>query len=231
MKRFLWLAVAVVVVIVAGVSIRAVYADAPGVSWQSANAQNAADKAAGGTAAIPCMNNVGVYGVEMRALAAEMAAHPNPGLAPIPVDERKLYEHSFRKVLKETDVYDGPGSTNVVGHIDNGFTFVNAGDEKNGYVEIRPNQWLPKDTRGPPNKAVSKFSGVLLPDGMPDRAFGWMVLDTKPSKVPGARPVPGTPEIKHYTLLNFFAVENVDGWDWLMVGPDQWVIQTRVAVL
>src|SRR5581483_12245657 len=86
-----------------------------------------------------------IYGVEMRALAAEMAAHPRPDLSPIPIDEKMLYQRAYRRVIKETDVYDGPGGA-VVGHIDSGFTFVNAGQEKDGWIQIRPNQWLPKDT-------------------------------------------------------------------------------------
>ena len=218
-KRIAW-CVLLATLIVAAVLIAVRQVNAAGPTSCQGAATNSAT----------CDNVPGVYGMEARALAAEMAAHPTPGLTPIPVDERQLYQHSFRKVLKETDVYDSP-SGKAIGHIDNGFTFVNAGQEKDGYIEIRPSQWLPKDVLGLPNKAVSKFSGVMLPNGMPTIPFGWMVLDTKPSRTPGAKPISGTPEIKHYTLLNFFAVENVDGWDWYEIGPNQWVIQTRIARL
>jgi L,D-transpeptidase-like protein len=177
-----------------------------------------------------CPPDVGVYGVEMRAIAAQMAAHPHPELTPIPVDEKMLYQRAYRRVVKETDVYDAPGG-NVVGHIDAGFTFVNAGKVVDGWVQIRPAQWLPQDALGPVNKAVSKFSGVAMPDGMPTQAFGWILLDTKPSKTPGAKPTPGTLSVKRYTLVNLFATERVGDWEWYLIGPDQWIVQTRLARL
>jgi hypothetical protein len=173
-------------------------------------------------------SSVGVYGTEMRALLAEIAANPTPNVQTIPIDEKLLYARAFRKVVKPGPIYDGPDG-NVIGNLDEGFQFVNAGRGQNGWVEIRPGQWLPEDSLGPINKAVSKFAGVLLPDGMPARPFGWVLLDTRPSLTPGARPLKGTPELKRYTLVNIFAVQVVDGWEWYLVGPDQWILQTRVA--
>lgn len=177
-----------------------------------------------------CAVDPGIYGIQMRAIMAEMHAHPRPDLTPIPIDERMLFQRAYRKVIKETDVYSGPNGA-VVGHIDNGFTFVNAGQEKEGWIQIRPDQWLPKDTLGPANKAVSKFSGVALPNGLPAQPFAWILLDTRPSPTPGAKPAADAPLVKRYTLVNLFAVENVDGWDWMLIGPDQWIVQTRIAQL
>src|SRR5258707_12417927 len=73
-----------------------------------------------------------VYGVEMRALMAEMIAHPRPELEQIPVDEHMLYQRAYRKVLKETDIYSETGGRNIAGHIDPGLNFVNADSEQNG---------------------------------------------------------------------------------------------------
>jgi hypothetical protein len=169
-----------------------------------------------------------VYGVAMRALVAQMTAHPAPAVTPIPVNVHSLYSHAYRRVMEETDVYDAPNGKSIA-HIDAGFSFVNAGQLQDGWVEIRPNQWLPEKVLGPVNKAVSKFAGVELPNGMPSQRFGWVLLDTKPSRTPGAHPVTGTPEMKRYTLVNIFATEDVKGWTWYLVGPDQWIVQTRVA--
>src|SRR5258708_318040 len=210
-KRILWsvpvVAVVVTLLAAAFIAVHPVKAGTPTAACPD------------GSNTLPC-NDVPVYGIEMRAIAAHLAANPKPDYTPLAVDEKKLFQHAFRKVLKETDVYDAPGSNTVVGHIDNGFTFVNAGTEKDGYVNIRPNQWLPKDTLGPPNKAVSKFSGVPLPDGLPSQQFGWMVLDTKPSPAPGAKPIPGTRTIPHYTLLNFYWSELFGGWARYLIGSD-----------
>jgi hypothetical protein len=171
-----------------------------------------------------------LYGVEMRALAAEMAAHPKPHVTPIPVDERQLYGRAYRRVLKETDIFDAPNGK-VIGHLAAGFNFVNAGRGKDGWVEIRRGQWVPEAVLGPINTAVSKFAGVSLSDNLPVRPFGWVLLNTQPSRTPGAKPVRGTAELKRYTLINIFAVQKVDGWEWYLVGPDQWIVQTRMAKL
>ncbi len=171
-----------------------------------------------------------IFAVERQALAAEIAAHPKPHVTPIPVDERQLYGRAYRRVLKETDVYDAPNG-NVIGHIDAGFNFVNAGPGRDGWVEIRRGQWVPENVLGPINKAVSKFAGVALPDDMPVRPFGWVLLDTQPSRTLEAKPLRGTADLKRYTLINIFAVQKVDGWEWYLVGPDQWIVQTRVAKL
>ncbi len=167
---------------------------------------------------------------EQRALAIEMAAHPRPEVTPVPVDERQLFQRAYRRVLRETDVYDAPNGK-VIGHLDAGFNFVNAGRARSGWVEIRSGQWLPEAVLGPVNKTVSRFGGVLLPDDMPTIPFGWVLLDTQPSQSPGAKPVRGTALMKRYTLVNLFAVQKVDDWDWYLVGPDQWIVQTRIARL
>ncbi len=175
-----------------------------------------------------CTPGISIYGPAMKALLAQMAAYPTPAVTRVQVDEKTLYSQAYRRIMKETDVFSGPGG-GVVAHIDAGFNFVNAGRIQAGFVEIRTGQWVPEDVLGPVNKAVSKFSGVTFENGMPPVSFGWVLLDTKPSKTPGARPVSGTPEMKRYTLVNIFATVDVDGWAWYLIGPDQWIVQTRLA--
>ncbi|HVO44324.1 MAG TPA: L,D-transpeptidase [Aggregatilineales bacterium] len=187
---------------------------------------------AGSSTLSDCANTgPGVYGIEARALAATMAAHPAPDITPLTVDDRLLGQHAYRKVLQATDIYSAPGGGSVVGHIDTGFNFVDAGREVNNWIEIRPNEWLPDKMLGPVNKAVSHFAGVLLPNGVPDIPFGWVLLDTRPSRLPGVKASKDIPEVKRYTLVNFFAVEKVGDWEWYLIGPDQWIEQRRVARL
>jgi hypothetical protein len=192
----------------------------------------------GGSALLCAAENVtklgcemaGIYGVEMRALAAEMAAHPAPAVTQVPVNEHELYARAYRKVTTPGPIYNAPNGQ-VMGNLDAGFNFVDAGREQDGWVEIRDGQWVPEKTLGPVNKSVSRFSGVLLPDGFPTIRFGWMLLDTKPSRTPGAKPGAGTATIKRYTLVNVFATQTIDTWEWYLIGPDQWVLQTRVATV
>ncbi len=214
------------VVVLAGAAIRVQAgsnSDCSTTQPPTCSTNNAATSTASPTA------SVGIYGVEARAVAAEIAAHPTPDLTPVTPDPRDLYSRAYRQVIGATDVYDGPNG-NVVGHIDAGFNFVNGDNVQNGWVQIRPGQWLPDKVLGPINKVVSKFSGVELPHGLPSLQFAWVLLDTKPSATPGAEPVRGTTLIKRYTLVNLFASEQVGGWTWYEIGAQQWIIQTRVAI-
>src|SRR5258708_35530078 len=61
-----------------------------------------------------CGNELGLYGMEMRAIRAEMATGPVPNLAVAPVDERTLYQKPLSKIAKSTDIYDGPIFGNVM---------------------------------------------------------------------------------------------------------------------
>ncbi len=169
-----------------------------------------------------------VYGVEMRAIAAEMALNPAPNFPQLTVEDSVIYRRAFRRVEKPTTIHDAPNG-NVIGSYPEGFIFVNAGRGKDGWVQVAQGAWVQESALGPINKAVSKFSGIQLPDGLPTRPFAWMLLDTRPSRTPGAKPVAGTEEVKRYTMVNIFAVAVVDTWEWYLIGPDQWVLQTRVA--
>jgi L,D-transpeptidase catalytic domain len=180
--------------------------------------------------AVTCGGVPNVESVDMGQLAGEMAAHPRPDLKPIPVDVKILYGRAYRKVLQETDIYDSPNGA-VIGHIDAGLNFVNGGRAIDGWVQIGMNRWLPQDAVGPVNNSVSKFSGVALPNGLPAHAFGWIVTTTQPSRAPGAKPEPNTPPIKRYSLVNLFAVKNVDSWNWYLIGPDQWIHEKQIARL
>lgn len=169
-----------------------------------------------------------VYGSEMRALAAEISANPTVTLPTLPVAEQELYRRAFRKVLEPTTIHDAPGG-NVIGDFPQGFIFVPAGVRSNGWVQIAAGQWVEESKLGPAGKSVSRFSGVLLPNGMPTTPFAWMLLDTKPSRTPGAKPLKETETVKRYTLVNIYAIAVVDSWEWYLIGQDQWVLQTRVA--
>src|SRR5260221_7317724 len=94
------LIVVTVVVMVAVVGLRSVQAD-NGPTCQS-------DSHVEITAIENCGGQLGIYGIEMRAIIAEMAAHPVPEVTPLPIDEKMLNQRAYRKVIKETDVYNAP---------------------------------------------------------------------------------------------------------------------------
>jgi hypothetical protein len=170
----------------------------------------------------------GVFDAMMDVLEPEMTANPVPALESLPVSEEVIYRRAFRRVMQATAVYDAPGG-NVIGGLEPGFIFVNAGRGNNGWTQIAPGRFVPDEMLGRINTAVSKFSGVLLPDGMPRFQFAWVLEDVIPSAYPGQpHPETGT-EYKRYQLVNIFATQVIDGWEWYLIGPNQWLLQTEVA--
>lgn len=163
--------------------------------------------------------------IELRALMAEIAAYPAPDVTPIPVDESLLNSRSYRRVLDAVTIYDAPNG-NPIGTLDPGFNFVTIINRVDNWVEVNPGQWIQDEFLG--GARISRFAGVTL-NSSPLYPFAWFLLDTKPSQRPGAKPAPGTEYILRYTLVNIYASTTVDGWRWYLVGPDQWVHQTRLG--
>lgn len=162
---------------------------------------------------------------EMRAIAAEIALHPHPDVTPLTVDESMLYNRNYQRVLQAVTIFDAPDG-NPIGTLDPGFNFVTTLNRAGTWVEVNPGQWIQEEYLG--GARVSHFTGVLL-NSSPIYPFAWFLLDTRPSPRPGAEPVPGTAYTPRYTLTNIYAFAEVDGWLWYLVGPDQWVHQTRMG--
>jgi len=163
---------------------------------------------------------------------AIMEAYPEPDVLPINPDWFTLNQYSFWRVGPQpVNAYDNPGG-NVARVIPQGFNFVNAVNETDGWIQSEDGVWISKnDAYYVP---ASTFTGVMLPEGW-NQPFGW-ILDTTgiwASTYPGG---PSTSESGlvplHYERYNIFA-EAVDdeGWTWYMVGPDQWVKQIYMTVI
>ncbi len=97
---------------------------------------------------------------------------------------------------------------------------------EDGFVQINYGQWVAEDHITWAD--VSEFSGVEITT-QPKRPFAWMLAEAHPSRYPGGPQDKSRPKIERYTMLNIYGIEYVDGWEWYLVGPDQWIQQIRVA--
>ncbi len=163
--------------------------------------------------------------ITLRALSAEIAAHPSPSVTPIAVDETLLNNRNYQRVLQSVTIYDAPDG-NPIGVLDPGFNFVTTINRAGNWIEVNPGQWVQEEYLG--GARISRFAGVQINEP-PIYPFAWFLLDTRPSRRPGAEPDPNQPRIPRYTLTNIYARALVDGWNWYLVGPDQWVHQTRMG--
>lgn len=82
--------------------------------------------------------------------------------------------------------------------------------------------------------AVPTFQGLLF-DRTPERAFGWVLSYLSPGPVETKR-TPGWAvqdytghKLNQHEVVQVYGVENVNGEDWYLIGPDEWVYGRIVA--
>jgi len=172
-----------------------------------------------------CVLHPGMSAIELRAAEAEMRAHPAPDVVQVPYEEEKVWTRAYRRMIGDITMYDAPNG-NVIGHMAKGYNYVTIVSVEGDWVQINYGVWVPAANITWAD--VSQFSGVEM-TAPPQRPFAWMLAEAHPSRYPGAPQDKSQPKIERYTLLNLYGVEYVDGWEWYLVGPNQWVQQIRVA--
>jgi hypothetical protein len=181
----------------------------------------------GETPVVPadCLPDTGMTALELRAAEAEMAAEPVPDVIQVPYNEEVVWTRAYRRMIGDITMYDAPNG-NPIGHMGAGYNFVTIINEEAGFTQINWGVWVPSEQITYAD--VSHFSGVEL-QSHPKRPFAWMLAEAYPSRYPGGPQDKEQPKIERYTLMNIYGVEYVDGWEWYLVAPNQWVQQIRVA--
>ncbi len=172
-----------------------------------------------------CVEHPGMSALELRAAEAEMIVHPTPDVIQVPYDYDVVWTRAYRRILGDVIIYDAPNG-NPIGQLATGYNFVTIINEKDGFTQINYGQWVPKDYIT--WATVSEFSGVEIAT-QPKRPFAWMLAEARPSRHPGGPQDKAADIIPRYTLMNVYGIEYADGWEWYLVGPNQWVQQIRVA--
>ncbi|HML20167.1 MAG TPA: L,D-transpeptidase [Aggregatilinea sp.] len=172
-----------------------------------------------------CAPHTGMTAIQLRAAEAEMAKHPTPDVVQVPYDEDVVWTRAYRRLNGDITIYDAPNG-NPIGSLSAGYNFVTAVSYEGGWVQINYGQWVPEEQVTFAD--VSEFSGVEIQE-QPERPFAWMLAEAYPSRYPGGPEDKEAEKIERYSLMNIYGVEYVDGWEWYLVGPDEWVQQIRVA--
>ncbi len=79
----------------------------------------------------------------------------------------------------------------------------------------------------------STFRGWLFPEQPPTRPFGWVRFrEVRPKATPGFGAWDYAPYTLHrYQRVQVYDRREVDGQEWLLVGPDMWVEESRIATV
>lgn len=158
--------------------------------------------------------------------ATAISAYPAPNVEQLYAPENLLTDRSYQRVTEAVEILNAPGGA-PVRTLDAGFNFVTAGASQDGWTLINQEQWVRSEAlRG---TRPSSFAGVRIVDADLPYPFAWMLLNTVPSRQPGAEPTAGDLAILRYTLVNLYTTVTVDDWEWYQVGVDQWIEQRQVA--
>jgi hypothetical protein len=159
-----------------------------------------------------------------------MKAYPKPVVAEIKLDGATLSSYSYWHVTKKVDVnlFNAPGGA-VVRQLGKGFNFVVATDTSvPGWIQIQGGEWMSQDDAK--YYQPSLFKGVTLLNAI-QRPFGWAMDTMYTIDRPGGTQSKDRGRlVKRYDLVNIFATVVVDGWNWYMVGPNEWIEQRVMAV-
>jgi len=172
-----------------------------------------------------CKTDTGMSAIELRAAEAEMQAHPVPDVEQVPYNEEVVWTRAYRRMLGDVTVYDAPNG-NVLGQFSAGYNYVTIINESQGFTQINYGSWV--NSEHITWADVSEFSGVEMLE-QPKRPFAWMLAEAYPSRTPGGPQDKSAEMIERYTMMNIYGTEIVDGWEWYLVGPNQWIQQIRVS--
>ncbi len=154
-----------------------------------------------------------------------------PDVKAVAQDKYTLDTYSFWRVgPKPTPEFDAANG-NQDGVIPQGFNFVSAiNTSVDGWIQIEGGQWI--RTSDAKYTQPSYFTGETINDGL-KYPFAF-VLDKShiyASQYPGGpRTTASGRYLNRYEMVNIFATaKDKDGWNWYMIGPNQWVEQRFVA--
>ncbi|PJF42276.1 MAG: hypothetical protein CUN50_04785 [Candidatus Thermofonsia Clade 1 bacterium] len=170
----------------------------------------------------------GLPAAQYQMLLPQMLAQPKPNARPVPVDAQMLHRYSLYQIDPSgITLYDAPNGA-PIGELPAGLVFVGMRQQRDGWAEVRRGAWSPlSQLRGVP---ASTYSGLIF-NTPPTRPIAWLLQPTQPSSAPGMPPEPTAPLLARYTPFYLFATARVDGQDWHLVAPGQWLPAQRLAHL
>ena len=164
---------------------------------------------------------------------AEIAALPEPNVTRVQPDWRALEFYTFMRLINGDDetapvtVYDGPGG-GPLRTIDRGFNFVTTLQQAGDWFEINAGEWV----RAADLKAqqASAFTGVQINEPL-QYPLAWIAVNVYSAEVPGGPQVVDLARLHfRYELHNVYATVNVDGHNWYLIAPGEWVYHKWVAL-
>lgn len=174
-----------------------------------------------------CANVAGCDPAAAGLPAEVLAAHPEPGVIPLPIDESVLYDRVYRKIHGPATIFDVPGG-NAVETMGQGFSYVTINSMQGDWAQIDTDQWVQANTLTD-DVLISRYAGVQIPDEALPYPVGWTMRHLRPAAAPGGDESDANPFLYRYTLVQLYTYVEIDGKRWYQIGQGQWVHQFDVA--
>ncbi len=151
---------------------------------------------------------------------------PDPALTTLPY----FYFHLEKD---EVPIISGPGGESIGQSFLPGFVYVSYVDRVDTghgiYYLLQSGAWIPG--KGARVGEVSSYQGLQF-KSTPKNSFAWPFEYIPVKRAPGYN----IPETAQYLnpfidIIQVYATQNLDGADWNMIGPDQWVEARKVAMV
>lgn len=167
----------------------------------------------------------------------EYVCDARPGIATfsVPTNPDSFIDHVTYAWLEDgANVYAGPDpGAAIIRNVGVGFLYVTLSDvvDNNGqrWYGINPGEYM----RGEDVHVVSTspFLGLQV-NVQPERPFGWILQEIRPSTAAGQEPDQTYQKLFRYTFFQVYdAVEANDGWIWYDIGGGRWIPQTHVGLV
>jgi hypothetical protein len=160
---------------------------------------------------------------------AVMAAQPYPDVTRIPFDLGVIAGQDFIYFdADEVPLYDAPDGEEVETLTAGRSGYFNVLQTSSDWAEIRPGRWASLENAH--FAEPSTFTGVLI--NHMEMPFAWAIYNFCTSLTPGGpRNCRASGSFNRYDLMNIYATVHVGEWDWHLVGPDQWTVQTNLSIV
>jgi hypothetical protein len=173
------------------------------------------------------------YLQRMASLGISFPLQTAPGTKPDPAltyIETRYGEVTRQNAPVYASLEDAEKKKAVARKIDSPYSYISYTDEAvidgKRYYMVDPGQWMTANDVsriGSP----SLFQGLTF-DQTPARPFGWILFPTQTKRTPGLAKDDYTGrELSRYQVVQVFATQEIDGLNWFMVGPDEWIPEMK----
>ncbi|UCG24264.1 MAG: L,D-transpeptidase [Chloroflexota bacterium] len=153
---------------------------------------------------------------------------------PVLPEESLLDRATYAYMEDNINIYPEPNLGLAPLHnVGEGFLYVTIQGEveANGHrwYEVNPGEYaLAEDIR---LVETPDFNGVVV-NVQPERPFGWIVQEIRPSSEPDGEPNPDFEKLERFDFFQVYdAAVGEDEWIWYEIGDGRWVRQTQVSLV